>query len=54
MIKGTKIHVPVSKEGMPLSIEISAANHDSLYFIDLVDKISLKGKEEDPERDRMR
>ncbi|MHC1566479.1 MAG: transposase family protein, partial [Candidatus Syntropharchaeia archaeon] len=33
MIKGTKIHVSVSKEGIPLSIEISAANHDSPYFI---------------------
>jgi len=45
MIKGTKIHVAVSKEGVPLSIEISAANdHDSLYFIDLIDEISLKGE----------
>ena len=45
MIKGTKIHVADSKEGMPLSIEISAANdQDSPYFIDLVDKISLKGE----------
>jgi len=45
MIKGTKIHVAVSKEGVPLSIEISAGNdHDSLYFIDLIDEISLKGE----------
>ncbi|OFV65667.1 MAG: transposase [Candidatus Syntrophoarchaeum butanivorans] len=49
MIKGMKIHVAVSKEGVPLSIEISAANdHDSLYFIDLIDEISLKGEKGRP------
>jgi len=49
LIKGTKIHVAVSKEGIPLSIGISAGNeHDGLYFIDLVDRIALKGKKGRP------
>lgn len=41
--KGTKIHAAVSKEGLPLSMAISAGNeHDSRYFTDLADGIKLQ------------
>ncbi|MDY6866140.1 MAG: hypothetical protein SVY15_09260, partial [Halobacteriota archaeon] len=45
------IHASVDKEGHPLRIVISAANeHDSLHFIDLACKISLKGERCRPTR----
>ena len=41
----------VSKEGLPLGMEISAGNeHDSLYFTDVADKIELKGVSGRPKR----
>lgn len=40
-ILGTKIHVAVESNGLPISIVISGANqHDSTRFIDVVENIS--------------
>ena len=40
-ITGTKIHVAVDGNGLPISIVISSANqHDSTKFIDVIESIS--------------
>ena len=43
-VKGTKVHVLATKEGIPLCLMLSRGNvHDSKMFFDLVSSLKLKG-----------